>query len=721
MINVAFSRVADRMLIADPGLLRLRNALRSVISCSVTGFIAVSWAFSHHHPITIAALAVLSAMIAPLFVREANRSSWFVSLLTIYGFAVLSYVSAAVLARYPIAGDIGFLAVFFTGILCQACGPRALGSALVSIVTFYLGLYLHPTPGELGLALPLSLLAPVMITIAGRLLLPARPARTLRRAIATVTLRASRLLKRYPSGSAVELDTLWSSLNEAALALEDHLSLLTPPDAFAARERIVELEIAAGQCRFRDDRVHASDTAAQMLGQAIERLSAMGRRRRGESPQADARSGATAPLSVTFSRTTASPSNNSFPFTLGSLRRGMAESPLAARFADFRARLSWLHATRATTAAVIAMLIGHSLSPERWFWAVISVFVVFLGTRSRADTIHRGLERMGGTIAGALVSALLAIWLHDTLSGMIAAMVLCAFGWAYFILSSYSRGVFFITIIVGLIYAQLGFAIGPLVELRIEEVLIGCLVSFAVAFLVMPLSATRHIDTRLLAMLCALRDAVHAAARPTATDTAGRPAAPSAPVLAMRRLDRSWHDLRIALRPFQTQRVFVWNPGYERVTGSLLTCLHWTRMVIQRTEAARASSATLTAPQRGASSLSGAYGSLGAHNDAAASARDDLDALRAQRLSSILSRLDGLIAHYQQAATVGIKHANRANDTRHLSTSMTSTLSAALRLPADADVSPMLMQLDGAVVQLVERLHLSATAKPRMRWAVRAE
>ncbi|MFM0628002.1 FUSC family protein [Paraburkholderia xenovorans] len=134
-----------------------------------------------------------------------------------------------------------------------------------------------------------------------------------------------------------------------------------------------------------------------------------------------------------------------------------------------RSRLCWLPAARATTAALLAMLIGHALSPERWFWAVITTFVVFLGTRSRADTVYRGAQRPVGTLAGALASVLLVAPLHDSPVLPVAAMALCVFGWAYYILSAYAPGVFFITVLVGLVKGELGFAMGPLVELRIEK------------------------------------------------------------------------------------------------------------------------------------------------------------------------------------------------------------------------------------------------------------
>ena len=299
-----------------------------------------------------------------------------------------------------------------------------------------------------------------MVALVGRVIVPMRTAASFRLAVHTVTLRASRALH---APAAAHL----SALNEAALSLEEQLALLNPSDAETIRERIVEVEVAAGQHAFAsgtaDGGVQAS---ADVLRHAIARLSEIAHR-------GDTRRASSAPAS------------------------GAVALTAAQRFADLRSKLCWLPATRATTAALLAMLIGHSLSPERWFWAVITTFVVFLGTRSRADTVYRGAQRLVGTLAGALVSVLLVAPLHDSPVLLVAAMVLCVFGWAYYILSAYAPGVFFITVLVGLVYGELGFAMGPLVELRIEEVLVGCLVSFAVAILMMPLAATRHVEARL--------------------------------------------------------------------------------------------------------------------------------------------------------------------------------------------------------------------------------
>ncbi|MGF6774740.1 putative membrane protein YccC [Paraburkholderia sp. GAS199] len=650
MIAVAFSRVADRLLVADPGLVRLHTALRSALACLLTGIASIAWTVFHHQPITLTALGVLFAMVAPLFVRNPNRSAWFGTLLWLYLCACLCFAAASFLSRYPLAGDAFFLLVMFVGMLCQACGPRALGCAMLGMVSFYLGLYLHPSSSHLAQSLLLSLVGPLMVTLVGRVIAPARVAASLRLAIHTVTLRAERVLR---APGTVNL----SALNEAALALEEQLALLDAGNADTLRERIVEVEVAAGQHAFAgfSGRAHPADShtelSAQTLRHAIARLKAMAHRH----------------TTKKATRTSSAPGST------------LAVSA-AARYAELRAKLCWLPAMRATTAAFLAMLIGHSLSPERWFWAVITTFVVFLGTRSRADTVYRGAQRLVGTLAGATVSVLLVAPLQDSPALLVAAMVLCVFGWAYFILSAYAPGVFFITVLVGLVYGELGFAMGPLVELRMEEVLIGCLVSFAVAMLMMPLSATRHVEAKLGAVLAALRDVVRpdtSAATPVAgTISAASQNAPSA--AAMRKLDRSWHELRMALKPLQTQRVVVWNPDVELATGSLLCCLHWARM--------------LSDPARRAESLPA--------SSAMALNAAELDAAH---IDSIVARLDSLIARFGGAVAPQRKPMKERETQSHA-----------------ASNAAALAQLDGAVAQLAERLTQPASDTRRIfNWALR--
>ena len=168
-------------------------------------------------------------------------------------------------------------------------------------------------------------------------------------------------------------------------------------------------------------------------------------------------------------------------------------------------------------------------------------------------------------VAGVALSAMLVATLHGMPVLIVIAMIVCVFGWAYFILTSYGQGVFFITVLVGLIYGELGFAIGPLVEMRVEEVFVGCAVSVAVAVLMMPLRTSHHIEAKVEGVLDEIRRISE-----TSFDA-------HTSIASMRALDRRWHELQVALRPLRTQRVFAWNPQMELAIGPLYACVQTAR------------------------------------------------------------------------------------------------------------------------------------------------
>ncbi|WP_165104435.1 MULTISPECIES: FUSC family protein [unclassified Caballeronia] len=541
------SRLLTRLLGSDPGLLRFHTALRSAFACLLTGAVTIGWTVHTHRAPTLAAFALLFAMVAPLFLRDATQRGWFRSLAVIYGAGSASLIAASALAPWPLVADAGFLAVLFAAMLVQACGPRALGGAMMAVVSFYLGLYLHPTLAHVFTMLGLSAIALVSVAFTGRVLVPTRPDATLRRALTAVMQRATTVLADRRADEPGAMGHL-SLLNEAALAVEEQLGLLDFSGAQRLRACLIDVEVAAAQHAVDSSRLDRSDVRLRV---ALRRLSRAGR--------------------------------DAVASTARAANTGVKRATGAAFV--WRDTLSWLPACRATTAALIAMLIGHSVSPERWFWAVITTFVVFLGTRSRGDTIRKTGERVLGTLAGVAVSAALVSALHGTPWLLVAAMLACVFGWAYFILTAYGQGVFFITVLVGLIYGELGFAIGPLIEMRVEEVFVGCIVSIAVAVSMMPLRTSDHVDVKVTGVLDALDEVLRVCT--TSVDGIGLH-----PLDVVRTLDRRWHELRVALRPLQTQRVFAWNTQMELAVGPLFACVQAARELARET--ARGASAAAT-------------------------------------------------------------------------------------------------------------------------------
>ncbi|WP_321899545.1 FUSC family protein [Paraburkholderia heleia] len=384
MIAAACSRAFNRALIQDPEFARLRAAARSTLACLLTAGLGVAWALQHHDTPTLAVPGALFAMIAPLFLREARVSGWLVSLLILYFCAFASFAGAAEVASQPVLRVTGSLLVVFVGMLCQTLGARAVGAALITLVCFYLGLYLHPSHARLMEMLVGMTIAPLIVVFVGRVVI------------------------------AVERSGAPSPSFMQALP-------------------------------------HSVAAAKAWTGAATRYLADL----------------------IVSGRPTG--------------------RPLAITLAHRLHRLAWRPALVATLAALLAMLAGGELSEDRSMWAVITTFVVFLGTTSHQGTRTRVLKRIAGTLTGAAASVLVVTVCGQEPWVLVAAMALSVFGWAYYILHAYARGVFFITMLVGLVYGQLGFAILPLAKLRIEEVFAGCLISLAVAVLLMPSATARAV------------------------------------------------------------------------------------------------------------------------------------------------------------------------------------------------------------------------------------
>ncbi|WP_070106370.1 FUSC family protein [Burkholderia plantarii] len=383
----ACSRAFSRVHTHDPAFARLRVALRSTLASLLTAGLGILEALQHHDSPTVAIPGALFAMIAPLFLREARWSGWLVSLVMLGACAGAAFAAAAEVATQPALRGAGSLLAVFIGVLCQSLGARAVGAAMLTLVCFYLGLYLHPAGERLADMLTVMAMAPFVVAFVGRVVIP--------------------MERVDPPAPA-------------------------PAPAFA---RTLPHGLAA-----------ASTWAAAALRYAADLI------------------------------VTGRPS----------------ERPLAELLAHRLHRLAWRPALAATLAALLAMLAGNAMSEERSMWAVISTFVVFLGTTSYQGTRERIMKRVAGTLTGAAASVLLITACGHQPWVLAAAIVVSVFGWAYYILHAYARGVFFITMLVGLLYGQLGFAIMPLARLRIEEVLAGCLISLAMALLLMPSTGARE-------------------------------------------------------------------------------------------------------------------------------------------------------------------------------------------------------------------------------------
>jgi hypothetical protein len=555
----------SRLAAADPGLLRLQLAARGTLSVALATTVLAVIANLTGRPITEFAFGTVLSMVGPFVMRDPTRRQRQTTLLLLLPPAAVAVTATSFLHAYPPAGEVWFLSLVFVGSLLSARHPRALGIGLIAVIMSYVGLYLRLPPATLPVQLSSLVISMVCILFACSVLLPLRPVATLRRAVRSVQRRAGRVLRE--AGEAADPARLRRHLvrlNEAALAAEDQLVLLNEPSRLDVRQHLFDLEQAVA-------RLIALVAAGGMADRHWDRLRVMGERLRWGRPK---------PRAVPFGHA-ADPVQQ----TLGALTsasaglQAAAARAVAASAAPVAAPapppgpLAWHGAAQVTLASLVAMIGGMALSPQRWFWAVITVYVVFLNTRTRGDAIHKGSHRVVGTLVGLFGGLLIAISIEGNHVAECAIMLAAVFGIYYFYAVSYSVAIFCVTVLLGMIYGMLGTPLEQLLVLRLEETAIGVIAAGLAAFYIWPVPTRTQVRLSGEAVLRSLRDVVQASL--AAMDGGNR----LAPIEAARRLDRQIADLRLALVPVTAGRFIMRRARTDRPVTALLACAEAARLL----------------------------------------------------------------------------------------------------------------------------------------------
>jgi uncharacterized membrane protein YccC len=568
-MTILWSRIAA----TDPGLLRLLLAMRGTLSVGLTASVLAVVAGALGRPITEFAFGVVLSMIGPFVMRDPTRRQRQTTLLLLLPPAVVAVTASSLLHPYPPAGEVWFLSLVFAGALLQARHPRALGVGLIAVIMTYVGLYLRLPAATLPAQLASLCIGAACIWTVCFVVLPLRPVATLQRAVRSVQRRAGRVLSE--AGTAADQGPLRRHLvrlNDAALAAEDQLVLLDEPSRLDVRLHLFDLEQAVTQ-------LITLVAAGGFTDRQWDRLRMMGARLRW------GRAGHRGVL----------PGQDPDPVrqTLGALihasaaLQDAADRAVAASAAPVQPAapspgpLAWRGAAQVTLASLVAMAGGMALSPQRWFWAVITVYVVFLNTRTRGDAIHKGSHRVAGTLVGLFGGLLIAVSIEGNHIGECVIMLTAVFGLYYFYAVSYSIAIFCVTVLLGMIYGMLGAPLEQVLLLRLEETAIGVLAAGLAAFFVWP-TPTRH-QVRLsgLQVLGSLRDVTQASLAAMEGGTR------LAPIEAVRRLDRQIGDLRLAFVPLTAGRFIMRRARADRPLTALLACAE-----AARTLAAAAASST---------------------------------------------------------------------------------------------------------------------------------
>jgi uncharacterized membrane protein YccC len=139
----------------------------------------------------------------------------------------------------------------------------------------------------------------------------------------------------------------------------------------------------------------------------------------------------------------------------------------------------------------LATVLGDLVSPSRYYWAVIAVFVTFMGANNSGEQIRKALFRISGTVIGIVVGSLVVDAVGHHARWSIVVILASLFLGFYLMRVNYTFFVIAITVVVSQLYQELNEFSNTLLLERLAETALGAAVTIIVVALVFPLRTRR--------------------------------------------------------------------------------------------------------------------------------------------------------------------------------------------------------------------------------------
>ncbi len=580
--------------VSDPGRLRLRRAATIALSAAIAMSVMVLVGTARGEPVTMALLGTVVAVQAAAAVKDHSQRARVTTTVLLPLPAMGAVALAAALSMWGVLAEIGFIAVLFGAVWVRRWGPRGDALGMVAFICYFFSLFLKASFADVPM-LCAAIIVGVACTLVVRVaLLPERPRveiRRLARALRAASLEAVRAGADAASGDEERLRRRLDGLGETAMMIEDWID----------RHEGAELVSVTG--RTLSTLVFEAQIATEQLASALWSLGP-------GVPWPDGLSRATAALTVALqdraspvelraareaaaeASRDADPSEAAGIATMvasravqahiaihrvslraaslfGAVRpavprnRGEAAAPAAVAGAPDETRADgdvpteraaradgWLPSTRTAiqvaVATSVATLLGELVSPDRWYWAVLTAFLVFNGASTRGEILSRAGHRVVGTVFGVIAGVLIAALVgHDPPLQMVLIIV-CIFFAFYLAPVAYALLTFCVTILLAMLYGLLGVFSLDVLGLRIAETAVGAAVGIASAYFILATSTQGELEARTGEYLDRLDAVIDVAVAAVAA-----PGVTRAVVAETRELDAALQEVLTAAKPLE--------------------------------------------------------------------------------------------------------------------------------------------------------------------------
>lgn len=630
----------------DPGALRLLAAFRATLAGTLSFFLVMLLGTWLNLGVAERILGFVVALFVAANVRDGTPRQRLTAIAVAPFVAFASTALAAALLDQPFAAAAVVPLIMFAIAYASTRGSRYGALGVVSMIAYFISLVTREPLDTLAERLLVLLLAAASAALVLFVLLPVKPQAELERLRQAIHTDIVRVLEHIKTAVAAGIWTgpQRTALHDDVRCLSDAIMLAQARIAALAALlpgqgnrwlHLLAIELAAE----RTVRVALAD-----LGPSADRpqlLATLTALQQGTELPARRSGSALAAVLALLAHV---------------MRQVPSAAPLPATAPPPAIVVGLRPAFQTAIAAGLAIAGGQLVSPNRWYWAAFAAFVMFQGTRSRGETVAKGVQFIIGTFAGVLAGMLAATLLsgHELLT--MAGILIAVFLAFQANVAAYGVMVFWITIILGLLFGMLGYFPPDLLLLRLQEAAVGAASGTLVASLV--LVRRDHTATReaTAAFLWALGETVRAAVPTLTGDTP--PPDLSARVLAGEQRFRELSDIA---RSEQSSLLGSRNEALRRRMLLLEACEQWSRELgqlglqavrVEEPEMAQSMRDTAAHIETELAALTGgagdaaAAGSVKEDVDDASQALEDDAAHHAVRL---LLRIDSALTHLAAA------------------------------------------------------------------------
>jgi uncharacterized membrane protein YccC len=588
-------RLRDRIDAADPGGFAARTALRASLALAATVLLLLAFGAALGDPFLLAVVGGEIAMMTSASVADPEQGAQRVT----FGLSVLAAAAAvslaAVVSGTPWLAIMLMCALVFVVVFARRIGPRGMAVGLLAFMGYFLALYVGAKPAQLPPMLGAIVVGGAVAWIVHFWIVREQPDRVrqavLRSFRARVLLMLDDLARDAEAGGRDS--RRWRRIRrgtgrvgEVALALEQAVGLVdgaTPAAPVRAwvssllhaevavdmlaysvhalarsdasletRERIARM-VRLLQAWIADGDESARDEAAAIHAAGIARRDAAGR---AEHPEHWWRLGSAMTTLRAARPWDALPPLESVPsgVSASSFRPGGGGALGVTGMApDLRL------AIQATIAVALSVAAGRAISGERWYWAVLAAFVVFVRATTVGETFSRAWQRILGTLLGVAIGLGVAAAVgHHPWTAAVVGLVAIFFAY-YLMRISYIGMIACFTIALALLYEETGQAPAGLMTLRLLETLAGAIIGVLVSALVLPARSGRRVRALAAGVLRAAAEAID-----RATSPGMRHEDDAVLHEEIRDVDRALAELRNALRPLWGLNVPIEPSGVTR-------------------------------------------------------------------------------------------------------------------------------------------------------------